>query len=404
MLPITGLSIVLRDEFVRLLFGYGQFDQAAVDADGGHAAVLHARPAGALADRGPCPGVLRRPGHADPGRGGDPRRRRQRDPRLRSRGPLGLPGLALAIAIGAWVESDRPGRPPRAIAARAGGPAVLSLGARIVRGVPRVAGRGGRRSRSRARARRRPVAVSGLLVRMVVVSVVWLLTSAGLAGRVADHGARRDASRLLDLVRRPARMTYAVSPTCCADPGRHPDRRRRRATRRAAWDAFVEARTPRLLSPADGWARVKAANGWTAHRIRARPPRRPTNGATGRRPAGGSARRSSSAGRGRCPWAIAYAPRGPVAAELERRGRSSHFTEAARDALRPRRPRLPSPDRSRDRARRSARSRRRDAPPPPSRRLAPAPTRSSRTHPDHRPRPPTRTPCGATSGRSGAST
>ena len=31
MVPVTGISIVLRDELVRLLFGYGKFDQAAID-------------------------------------------------------------------------------------------------------------------------------------------------------------------------------------------------------------------------------------------------------------------------------------------------------------------------------------------------------------------------------------
>src|SRR6185436_6657542 len=31
MLPVTGISIVLRDELVRLLFGYGSFDAAAIE-------------------------------------------------------------------------------------------------------------------------------------------------------------------------------------------------------------------------------------------------------------------------------------------------------------------------------------------------------------------------------------
>ena len=69
----------------------------------------------------------------------------------------------------------------------------------------------------------------------------------------------------------------------------------------AAWDAFVEGTEHGSYLQLDGWARVKAANGWTARRILAGEPgariglqvllRRP-------RP---------------LPWAFAYAPRGPVA-------------------------------------------------------------------------------------------
>jgi hypothetical protein len=69
----------------------------------------------------------------------------------------------------------------------------------------------------------------------------------------------------------------------------------------AAWDAFVEGTAHGSYLQLAGWAGVKAANGWTAHRILAGEPgsrigmqlllRRP-------RP---------------LPWAFGYAPRGPVA-------------------------------------------------------------------------------------------
>jgi lipid II:glycine glycyltransferase (peptidoglycan interpeptide bridge formation enzyme) len=69
----------------------------------------------------------------------------------------------------------------------------------------------------------------------------------------------------------------------------------------AAWDAFVEGTEHGSYLQLDGWARVKAPNGWTARRVVAGPPgariglqvllRRP-------RP---------------LPWAFAYGPRGPVA-------------------------------------------------------------------------------------------
>ena len=67
----------------------------------------------------------------------------------------------------------------------------------------------------------------------------------------------------------------------------------------AAWDAFVEASDPGSYLQLSGWARVKAANGWTAVRLR--------DEASGvgaqvlvRRPRP-------------LPWGFAYAPRGPVA-------------------------------------------------------------------------------------------
>jgi lipid II:glycine glycyltransferase (peptidoglycan interpeptide bridge formation enzyme) len=76
-----------------------------------------------------------------------------------------------------------------------------------------------------------------------------------------------------------------------ADPRRDP----------AAWDAFVEGTEHGSYLQLDGWARVKARNGWIARRVVTGPPgarigmqvllRRP-------RP---------------LPWSFAYAPRGPVA-------------------------------------------------------------------------------------------
>ena len=74
----------------------------------------------------------------------------------------------------------------------------------------------------------------------------------------------------------------------------------------AAWDAFVEAHDPGSYLQLAGWARVKAVNGWTGHRI--------TTGLTGdgaigaqilvRRPGG-------------MPWGFGYAPRGPVTASWD---------------------------------------------------------------------------------------
>ena len=67
-----------------------------------------------------------------------------------------------------------------------------------------------------------------------------------------------------------------------------------------AWDTFVEGSDPGSYLQLSGWAQVKAANGWSAVRLR--------DAAAGvgaqvlvRRPRP-------------LPWAFAYAPRGPVSA------------------------------------------------------------------------------------------
>ena len=66
----------------------------------------------------------------------------------------------------------------------------------------------------------------------------------------------------------------------------------------ATWDAFVEGNPLGSYLQLDGWARVKAVNGWSARRLL------DAQGGAGaqvllRRP-------------GPLPWAFAYAPRGPV--------------------------------------------------------------------------------------------
>ncbi len=105
MLPITGIGIVLRREVTELLFGYGQFDQAAIDLT---SATLFAFMFGLAAHS--LIAVLARAFYA------------QQDTRtpvaagivavvvdtalsFALAGPLGLPGIGLAIAIGAWIET-----------------------------------------------------------------------------------------------------------------------------------------------------------------------------------------------------------------------------------------------------------------------------------------------------------
>ena len=203
MLPVTGISIVLRHEIVGVLFGYSRFDAAALDLI---AATLLTFLLGLTAHA--LIAILARAFYARhdtrrPGRGGDPRRRRELDP-----------GRCLR-------------RPPRPARARPGD-----------RGRPRGSRRspcsscsGGRcpssrsgrccrsesapwRSRS-AGPSRRPVSLagldlalgpdpgrSGLVVRIVVVGLVWLLTSAAVAVvlRIAELPAM--IGLMLDLIRR----------------------------------------------------------------------------------------------------------------------------------------------------------------------------------------------------------
>jgi putative peptidoglycan lipid II flippase len=105
MLPITGLAMVLRRQVVTVLFDYGRFDQAAIDLTSNtllfflFGLAAHASIA-----------VLARAFYAQ---------KDTRTPVLAAIlavainttlavlliGPLGLSGLALAIAVGAWIEA-----------------------------------------------------------------------------------------------------------------------------------------------------------------------------------------------------------------------------------------------------------------------------------------------------------
>jgi peptidoglycan pentaglycine glycine transferase (the first glycine) len=75
----------------------------------------------------------------------------------------------------------------------------------------------------------------------------------------------------------------------------------------ADWDRFVEGSDPGSYLQMRAWARVKAVNGWSGHRIMAEAGGAGSGGRIGaqilvRRPRP-------------MPWGFAYAPRGPVAAE-----------------------------------------------------------------------------------------
>ncbi len=78
------------------------------------------------------------------------------------------------------------------------------------------------------------------------------------------------------------------------------------------WDAFVEACDPGSYLQLSGWAAVKAVNGWAAHRLMTPPASAATAG-------DGIAAQVLVRRPRPLPWAFAYAPRGPVADDLDPR-------------------------------------------------------------------------------------
>ena len=104
MLPIAGIGMVLRREVVDLLFGYGGFDAAAIDLT---AATLVAFLVGLTAHA--LIAVLARAFYArqdtlTPVVAGLVSVAVNTTLAVALAGPLGLPGVGLAIAIGAWLE------------------------------------------------------------------------------------------------------------------------------------------------------------------------------------------------------------------------------------------------------------------------------------------------------------
>jgi putative peptidoglycan lipid II flippase len=203
MIPLTGISIVLSHDIVRLLFGFGRFDDAAIalTAETFSTFLLGLTAHSLIA-------VLARAFYA---------RQDTRTPVAAAilavalnttlavvfAGPLGLPGLGLAIAIAAWLETivlfvllDRSLpeleiRPIVSLGARA---LVVAIGGSLVA----AAVEGGLSLAFGGEPGR-----LGLLVRMTAVTIVWLLTSAAAAAalRIAEFPAM--IGLMLDLVRRP---------------------------------------------------------------------------------------------------------------------------------------------------------------------------------------------------------
>jgi peptidoglycan pentaglycine glycine transferase (the first glycine) len=110
------------------------------------------------------------------------------------------------------------------------------------------------------------------------------------------------------------------APTGALPPGAEPPSRERLAIDAAAWDRFVATAPAGSYLQTTAWARVKAANGWTARRIVAAGPDGPIGVQVLLQ------RRSP------LPWAFGYAPRGPVAPGWSA-GAVAALTAALREGL-----------------------------------------------------------------------
>ena len=205
-------------------------------------------------------------------------------------GPFGLPGLGLAIAIAAWVETVYLLVFLRRHPARARRPAdrvslaLRSLVVAIGGGLAAAGVSAGLDLAFGADASR-----TGLVVRIVSVGFVWLLTSAAIALVLRISELARDH-------RTHARPHPPAAPSVTArradgrpGPGRR-DASTGRCSDRATTRGGTSSSPPPIPAPtssSSGWARVKAVNGWGS--IRSYDERR-----------GRSAPRSCSAVRARC--------------------------------------------------------------------------------------------------------
>ncbi len=205
MIPITSIAIVLRSEVVRLLFGDAKLDAFALDQTATTlAAFLVGLTAHALI------AVLARAFYA---------RQDTRTPVAAAIlavvvnstlaallvGPLGLPGLGLAIAIAAWLETIvlivllKRSLPELAIRP------VLSLGIRSVA----VAIAGGLAAAGVAAGLTLALGAdagrAALLLEIVVVGFVWLLTSTAIAAVLRIGELTSMIGLMADLIRRPRR-------------------------------------------------------------------------------------------------------------------------------------------------------------------------------------------------------
>lgn len=205
MLPIAGLAAVLRVEIVTLLFGFGRFDRELIELT---AITLLAFVVGLAAHA--LIAVLARAFYA---------RQDTRTPvaaailavvvnttlAIALVGPLRLPGLALAIAIGAWSEALvltlllKRSVPELAVRP------ILSTAARVLvaTGLATLAALGMNGGLTLVLGP--DPSLVALLVRMALTSVVWLVLSLALAAALRIGEVGSIVGIMADQIRRPRR-------------------------------------------------------------------------------------------------------------------------------------------------------------------------------------------------------
>jgi len=203
MIPITAIAIVLRTDLVRLLFGYGKLDDATLKQTADtFATFLVGLTAHALI------AVLARAFYA---------RHDTRTPVAAAVmavvvnstlaavlvGPLGLPGLGLAIAVAAWLEAivlvvllkrSLPELAIRPIGSLALRSLVVAVGGGLAAG--------GVWAGLALALGTEPSRVT-VVVRMAIVGIVWLVTSGAIALVLRIGELNAMIALMLDLVRRP---------------------------------------------------------------------------------------------------------------------------------------------------------------------------------------------------------
>jgi putative peptidoglycan lipid II flippase len=205
MIPVAGLGIVLRNEVSALLFGHGQVSTATVDAT---AATLGTFLLGLTAHA--MIAVLARAFYAQ---------QDTKTPVIAAlvavavdcvlavvlSGPLGLPGLGLAIAVGAWIESLMllvvlRARVPELELRPVGVVALRSLVATLIASVAALALEGGLNLIGSPEP-----GVVGLAIRITIVSGVGLAAYVVLAHALRIPELPSIVGIMADLLRRPRR-------------------------------------------------------------------------------------------------------------------------------------------------------------------------------------------------------
>ncbi len=337
MLPITALAAVLRRQIVSIVLEWGEFPRAAVELTANtllffliglaaHALIaVLARAFYARQDtRTPVAAAIVAV-VVDIGLG------------VALVGTIGLSGLAVAIAIGAWVETAlliallRRNVPDLALGGLArvaleAGVAALAAGAVALATVYALDGLIGSDPGKLALLAQAIVATATGGGTFIAISLALRIPE--LPTIVARHGRPPPPAA--------SHVTTASTPSAAAAQMSAP-------SGDDAWDAFVSRTDPGSYLQLAGWARVKAVNGWRSARITAGE----GDGLIGaqvlvRRPRP-------------LPWGFAYAPRGPVTERWDPERVELVDPGAPSRPQRGRRARLAREDRSGGRARRSAR-------------------------------------------------